>query len=215
MLRTTDKPTRSRVKALLLGSVFAAALGGIVAGETAFIFDNAAQAQNLSQPQTQAVFSFADMVQRVQPAVVSIRVKTDETVGQSGGDNDGLPPGLTPDSPFYDFFKRFGMPGMPGNRNGSPQHRYGMAQGSGFFISADGYVVTNNHVVENATDVKVVTDNGTEHAAKVIGVDPKTDLALVKVTDGKDFPARSFAATSRASATGWWPSAIPSVSAAR
>ncbi|PKR88950.1 serine protease [Pleomorphomonas diazotrophica] len=194
MLRTSDKPTKSRVKALLLGSVFALAIGGIVAGETALIFDNTAQAQNLSQPQTQAVFSFADMVQRVQPAVVSIRVKTDETVGQGDRDNDGLPPGLTPDSPFYDFFKRFGMPDMPGNRGRGPQHRYGLAQGSGFFISADGYVVTNNHVVENATDVKVVTDDGTEHAAKVIGTDPKTDLALVKVTDGKDFPHVSFAA---------------------
>jgi serine protease Do len=194
MLRTSNKSATSRVKALLLGSVFALALGGIVAGETAFIFGNTAQAQNLSEPQSQPVFSFADMVQRVQPAVVSIRVKTDETVAQRGGDNDGLPPGLTPDSPFYDFFKRFGMPGMPGNRNGGPQHRYGMAQGSGFFISADGYVVTNNHVVENATEVKVVTDNGTEHTAKVIGTDPKTDLALVKVTDGKDFPHVSFAA---------------------
>jgi len=194
MLRTSNKSATSRVKALLLGSVFALALGGIVAGETAFIFGNTAQAQNLSEPQSQPVFSFADMVQRVQPAVVSIRVKTDETVAQRGGDNDGLPPGLTPDSPFYDFFKRFGMPGMPGNRNGGPQHRYGMAQGSGFFISADGYVVTNNHVVENATDVKVVTDDGTEHTAKVIGTDPKTDLALVKVTDGKDFPHVSFAA---------------------
>lgn len=194
MHKTSDKPTKSRVKALLLGSVFALALGGIVAGETAFIFDNTAQAQNLSQPQTQAVFSFADMVQRVQPAVVSIRVKTDETVGQGDSDNEGLPPGLTPDSPFYDFFKRFGMPGMPGYRDRSPQHRYGLAQGSGFFISADGYVVTNNHVVENATDVKVVTDDGTEHAAKVIGTDPKTDLALVKVTDGKDFPHVTFAA---------------------
>ncbi len=194
MLRTSDKPTKSRVKALLLGSVFALALGGIVAGETALIFDSPANAQNLSQPQTQAVFSFADMVQRVQPAVVSIRVKTDETVGHGDSDVEGLPPGLTPDSPFYDFFKRFGMPGMPGNRDHGPQHRYGLAQGSGFFISADGYVVTNNHVVENATDVKVVTDDGTEHDAKVIGTDPKTDLALVKVTDGKDFPHVTFAA---------------------
>lgn len=194
MLRTTDKSTKSRVKAILLGSVFALALGGIVAGETAFVFGNTAQAQNLSQPQSQSGFSFADMVERVQPAVVSIRVKTDETVAQGDGEMQGMPPGLTPDSPFYDFFKRFGMPGMPGNRNGSPQHRYGMAQGSGFFISEDGYVVTNNHVVENATEVKVVTDNGTEHAAKVIGTDPKTDLALIKVTDGKDFPHVSFAA---------------------
>jgi serine protease Do len=193
MLKTNDKSTRTRVKSLLLGSVFALALGGIVAGETTFIFGNTAQAQNLSVTPSQTTFSFADMVERVQPAVVSIRVKTDETVAQGDGEMQGMPPGLTPDSPFYDFFKRFGMPGMPGNRDHSPQHRYGLAQGSGFFISADGYVVTNNHVVENATDVKVVTNDGTEHAAKVIGTDPKTDLALVKVTDGKDFPHVSFA----------------------
>lgn len=190
MSETQKKIARSPLKSLLLGTVFALALGGVVVGETNTFFSQPARAENLSIPQTQQPFSFADMVSRVQPAVVSIRVKTDEAVA-SGGIQQFLPPGITPDSPLYDFFKRFGMPDR--SPNGRPQHRYGQAQGSGFFISDDGYVVTNNHVVDNATDVKVVTNDGTEHPAKVIGTDPKTDLALVKVTDGGKFPHVSFA----------------------
>ncbi len=85
------------------------------------------------------------------------------------------------------------MPGMPGGRGGDGQHHFGMAQGSGFFISGDGYVVTNNHVVENATEVTVVTTDGKEMKADVIGTDAKTDLALVKVKDAKDMPHVSFA----------------------
>src|SRR5271163_3523103 len=65
-------------------------------------------------------------------------------------------------------------------------------EGSGFFISADGYAVTNNHVVDHAKTVQVVTDNGNILSAKVIGTDPKTDLALIKV-DGSDFPFVKFA----------------------
>src|SRR5581483_10892357 len=61
------------------------------------------------------------------------------------------------------------------------------AQGSGFLISADGYAVTNNHVVEKATTVEVTTDDGKTHTAKVIGTDPRTDLALIKI-DGGNFP---------------------------
>ena len=65
--------------------------------------------------------------------------------------------------------------------------QFGQAQGSGFFISADGYAVTNNHVVEKATNVEISTDDGKTHSAKVIGTDPRTDLALIKV-DGSNFP---------------------------
>ena len=57
-------------------------------------------------------------------------------------------------------------------------------QGSGFFISADGFAVTNNHVVEKAESVQITTDDGKIHKAKVIGTDPRTDLALIKVEDG-------------------------------
>ncbi len=63
-----------------------------------------------------------------------------------------------------------------------------MAQGSGFFVSQDGYVVTNNHVVENAVEVQLVTDAGKTLDAKVVGTDPRTDLALLKVKDAGDFP---------------------------
>jgi serine protease Do len=185
----------SRLKGVLLGSVFALALGGIVAGEAVVFSDNTAQAQNLSaQVATPAQpFSFADVVERVQPAVVSIRVKTDESGPQAMNGGRGMPgmPDIPEDSPLYDFFKRFGQPGMPGGpggQGGEQPHRFGMAQGSGFFISADGYVVTNNHVVENAEEVTVVTTDGRELPADVIGTDPKTDLALVKVKDGKDLP---------------------------
>ena len=74
-----------------------------------------------------------------------------------------------------------------------PQPHMGMAQGSGFFISADGYVVTNNHVVEHATDVTVTTADGKTIPARVVGTDPKTDLALLKVKEGSDYPFVSFA----------------------
>jgi serine protease Do len=66
--------------------------------------------------------------------------------------------------------------------------RFGQSQGSGFFISADGYIVTNNHVVDNAGSVEVVMDDGRTLDAKVIGTDPKTDIALLKVDGGNDFP---------------------------
>ena len=77
-----------------------------------------------------------------------------------------------------------------GGRGGHEESSTG--QGSGFFISADGYAVTNNHVVENAEKVEVTTDDGKTYSAKVIGTDPRTDLALIKV-DGTDFPFVKFA----------------------
>ena len=79
------------------------------------------------------------------------------------------------------------MPGFPGNTPQGHGHGVILGQGSGFFISADGYAVTNNHVVENAESVEVKTDDGKTHKAKVIGTDPRTDLALIKV-DGSGYP---------------------------
>src|ERR1700688_595606 len=72
-------------------------------------------------------------------------------------------------------------------------HRTITAEGSGFFVSADGYAVTNNHVVDHAKSVQVTTDDGTVYTAKVVGTDPKTDLALIKVDANKDFPFVKFA----------------------
>jgi serine protease Do len=145
-----------------------------------------AHAQNLSQEAQklgQHPVGFADIVAKVKPAVISVRVKIDKPAGVSLNEDDApFPPG----SPMERFFHRFGMPnGGEGNGNGG--HHMVTGQGSGFFITADGYAVTNNHVVQDAENVQVTTDDGKTYSAKVIGTDSRTDLALIKV-DGKDFP---------------------------
>jgi serine protease Do len=101
----------------------------------------------------------------------------------------------------------------PGQRD--PRGRsFSTGQGSGFFISADGYAVTNNHVVDKADSVEITTDDGKTYNAKVIGTDPRTDFALIKVDGASDFPFAKLADKPRASATGCWRSAIRSASAA-
>ncbi len=145
-------------------------------------------------PAAAALPDFVDLVQAVKPAVVSIRVKS-EVTPQVTADDGGANP--FEGTPFDRFFRQFGQPGQDqgqDQRRGSPRHFYAQGQGSGFFVSADGYVVTNNHVVANAVKVDVVMDDGTVLTAKVVGTDPKTDVALVKVEGRRtDFPFVSFA----------------------
>ncbi|ALK10100.1 Do family serine endopeptidase [Blastochloris viridis] len=149
-----------------------------------------AQLQATPNRLTASSFSFADVVERVRPAVVSVRVKT-ETVAepmQFGGEDDEaapMPPGGM-ERFFREFGERFGRGGPHGFGPRQP-HRFGQSQGSGFFISADGYIVTNNHVVDRAASVEVVTDDGRTLNAKVVGTDQRTDLALLKV-DGGSYP---------------------------
>jgi serine protease Do len=147
-----------------------------------------AVAQNVSQ-QAQTVarpVGFADVVEKVKPAVISVRVKVANNAQTMGLDEEsGLPPGLER------FFRRFGQPN-DSNPNAPPRgprgRNFSTGQGSGFFISADGYAVTNNHVVEKADTVQVTTDDGKNYDAKVIGADPRSDLALIKVEGRTDFP---------------------------
>jgi serine protease Do len=141
-----------------------------------------AQSINASRP-----VGFADIVEKVKPAVMSVRVKMDAGP-QLSSDNFQAPQG----SPFEFFFKRFGFPdgegGMGGRGAPQQRHNFMMGQGSGFFISPDGYAVTNNHVVDKAETVEITTDDGKTYTAKVIGTDPRTDLALIKIDGRNDFP---------------------------
>ncbi|WP_291684160.1 Do family serine endopeptidase [Bradyrhizobium sp.] len=139
---------------------------------------------------------FADLVSKVKPAVISVRVKIDEDGGNAAvtqRDGDGnSDQSASPDQ----FFRRFGFRGQNGfgGLDGMPrQHQVITGEGSGFFISPDGYAVTNNHVVDHAKSVQVTTDDGTIHTAKVVGTDQKTDLALIKVDGKKDFSYVKFA----------------------
>jgi serine protease Do len=135
---------------------------------------------------------FADLVAKVKPAVISVRVKIERSADSNGmswnGNNNGNP--FPPGSPMEKFFQQFGFPG-----NGVVPHGKQMitGEGSGFFISADGYAVTNNHVVDHAKTVQIKTDDGVTYKAKVVGTDPKTDLALIKVDADKTFPYVQFA----------------------
>ena len=126
----------------------------------------AALAQNLSEQahKLQAPVGFADIVEKVKPSVISVRVKVDGGSQTSGFSSNEIPPGLR------EFFRRFGMPDFPNGPHGVPEshgHNIITGQGSGFFISADGYAVTNNHVVDKAETVQVTTDDGKTHNAKV------------------------------------------------
>jgi serine protease Do len=128
---------------------------------------------------------FADIVAKVKPTVISVRVKLTQGTISDGDQSKNVLPFL-PGSPLYRFFRQFGSPGLPS----SPEIT---GEGSGFLISPDGYAVTNNHVVDHADQVTVTTDDSTIYTAKVIGTDPSTDLALIKIDSDKAFPYVKFA----------------------
>ncbi len=157
--------------------------------------------------QAPQVASFADVVQAVSPAVVSVRVQSD--VEQANDESnfsfnfggrgfDELPD----DHPLKRFFREFGGQDdshgdrrFGGRRGPHKPHLRPTAQGSGFFISEDGYIVTNNHVVKDGAAFTVVMNDGTELDAKLVGKDSRTDLAVLKVDekDERKFTYVSFA----------------------
>jgi serine protease Do len=178
--------SRSKLKAGLLASVAAAALFAATvhsiradAPELKSATALAAAAQTTGQSA-----GFADLVASVKPAVVSVRVKADMTPQLMSSDGERQ---LFEGTPFEKFFREFGGKGLPWSKR-SGQHELVQGQGSGFFVTADGYIVTNHHVVDKAVKVEVVTDTGAVLDAKVIGTDPKTDLALLKVDARQQFP---------------------------
>ena len=176
----------------LLASAAGLAIAVVATGTSGFSTPNFPSAIATAHADTmQRSTGFADVVEKVKPAVVSVRVKVDATAKMmSMNDNDEASP-MQPDAPLGKFFEQFGGRGMP---KGFPQGKRAVTgEGSGFFISADGYAVTNNHVVDHAKTVQITMDDGSTYDAKVVGSDPKTDLALIKVDANKSFPFVKFA----------------------
>src|SRR5262245_15986981 len=127
--------------------------------------------------------SFAEIVERVKPAVVSVsttnEVKVADKNSKGGKPFEGIP-GLPEDHPLNEFFRN-----MPNGQGNPLQQRPRQAAGSGFVVSSDGYIVTNNHVVDGATKVKVSFDDQEEIDAKIVGTDSRTDIALLKIEPKK------------------------------
>ena len=134
------------------------------------------RAQAAAPARSGALPDFAALVERNGPAVVNVSV-----VGRAQPTAD-FPGGVSPDDPFYEFFRRFGRPMPRGGEAPVPR-----GEGSGFIVTADGYVLTNAHVVEDASEVTVRTTDRREYTAKVVGADKATDVAVLKI-DGKNLP---------------------------
>jgi serine protease Do len=176
----------------ILASVAVASLGvaGVLGGNALSPTHPAYAAAVSTADLPQNAPSFAPLIDRVKASVVSVKVKIAAEDAESDGaassqpQMDNLPPEI------QKFFKQFG--GMPNGGAPEGKHPMMMGEGSGFFVSADGYIVTNNHVVQKAKTVSVTTQDGKTLDAKVVGTDPKTDLALIKVSENGDYPFVAF-----------------------
>ncbi|MEE9314634.1 MAG: Do family serine endopeptidase [Rhizobiaceae bacterium] len=206
-------------KSLFLSAATAAGIAStLLIGSTALSLTPAyAEAVHVEAPK---ITSFADVVEAVSPAVVSVRVKAKIRPASNrgeGGDRRGMEKfgfdQFPDDHPLKKFFERdggkkhnFGRRRDRNNKQRRGQRRYGMSQGSGFFISDDGYIVTNNHVVKGGSEFTIVLHNGDEIGAKLIGTDPKTDLAVLKVDVKQKFTYVSF--SEKKSRVGSWVVAV-------
>jgi serine protease Do len=180
--------------ALLLGGTAATLTVGPVGAQTA---QNEPGAIAAAAPRPGAPMSFADLAARLQPAVVNISTKQSIQVSR----NQGLPPG------FEEFFRRFG--GRLPDGADAPVTQRGSSLGSGFIISADGYVVTNNHVITPARDnavvesITVTLHDRTEYEAQVVGRDPASDLAVLKIRPRGTLPFVRFGDSQRVRVGDW------------
>ncbi|SFI61476.1 Do family serine endopeptidase [Aerobium aerolatum] len=208
---STKSPSKARKNRLL-----AAAASLAIAGAIGFGAVTSGSAPVLADPvkvETVQPTGFADVVEKVSPAVVSVRVQERvEATADSGGrfSMPGLED-LPRDHPMSRFFREFrgergdrDYHGERGPRGKDRSERMRpVSQGSGFFISEDGYLVTNNHVVEGGASFTVVMDDGAELDAKLVGTDPRTDLAVLKVDGDRKFTYVAFADDSKVRVGDW------------
>ena len=169
----------ARICALVCVVVLAAAAGlfgvHLISPNWRFSAQSVRSAALLFGPSSRGPAGFADIVDQVKPAVFGVQTKRSEPSDEQVSSN----------SPADPFFRHFGAPLTPRAPGGRHRPKTVMTQGSGFFISADGYAVTNNHVIEGSKTAEVQTDDQKTYTAKVVGSDPISDLALLKV-DGRD-----------------------------
>jgi serine protease Do len=183
-------------KALTGAAAIALALGAFGVGSIMSPAVTTAQAIRAEPPRAAAMLpSFADLVERVSPAVVALEVVAvadPSEAGPSAQDLDSLPP------QWRRFFEQ-----QPGARGGSPRApREQRGGGSGFFISASGFIVTNNHVVEKAREITATLKDGRELKATIVGRDERSDLAVLKV-EGNNFPFVQFAPEAKVRVGDW------------
>src|SRR5437016_2767610 len=178
----TGGRTRGRMRRALAGSIVAIGIVGF--GTVAWLvgsrvstwrdlyiwYNPAVGFQSAALP-----VGFEDLVERIKPTVVGVRAKVERDA-----DEEDQPTGHGAPSSRSD---------LPKGNVGANQPHVVTTQGSGFFISSDGYAMTTNHLVARSENIEVTADDGTIYAAKLIGADPKTDLALLKIEGGKGFPA--------------------------
>jgi serine protease Do len=168
---------KSNFKRFLLAPVLVSVLVGAGYGisKTVKAPDAAAAPAAKSAEIPMVPANFSELAEKVRPGVVNIQVvKKVKNVAFGSGENP-----FGENSPFGDFF----APYFQGNRSPAPEQR---GVGSGFIMSSDGYILTNNHVVEDADQIKVKLADGKEYNGKIVGRDPKTDLAVVKIDGAKD-----------------------------
>jgi serine protease Do len=189
MMNSTSKTSKSVLKLFAAGLVASTLLTGSIAVSTIATAQGTIEAIDPTK-------GFAPLVEHVMPSVVSVEVKYQPASADTAED---VPPQL---KEFFEQFPQF-RDRFNDDRRGSQR---GGAVGSGFVVSADGYVITNNHVVADASTVKLKFQGGAEYDAKVIGTDSKTDLALLKIDSDKTFDYVPL--TSKDSKVGDWVMAV-------
>ncbi|MHA7901225.1 MAG: Do family serine endopeptidase [Henriciella sp.] len=170
--------------ALVAGLVGAGAMGAVLLGPQ---FPNADANPITLEAPAGAPVSFADLIEQVSPAVVGVRVRTEMQLTDREL------------SQRERFLEQFGL--TPPEEE--PQPREGRGQGSGFFITDEGHIVTNNHVIDNAVEIEIVTDNGSVLEAELVGTDPETDLAVLKVKDNGTYPFVDFGSSKQLRRGDW------------
>jgi serine protease Do len=180
----------------------------------------AAQQITPAAPPPGAPSSFAPLAQRLLPAVVNISTTTNAAQTRAGRPDAPEVPQAPPGSPFEEFFRDFlernrppgqgpqgpqGQgPGGPGRPPGGPQApRRGQSLGSGFIVDPSGIVITNNHVIEGADEINVILQDNTTLRAQLLGADPRTDLAVLRVQPERPLPSVTFGDSDTAQVGDW------------